>query len=201
MIRRPPRSTQGVRRQRQMCIRDRWCAVVRSAAKGGTKLPEATAKRMIINLNKRFRATHATHQRARQLVKNGALTVMLPYGHRRAFLPGQATHTKWLNTTIQGTAAVGFKQSLLEMDRRGLIYHIGGLVHDEFVATGIPEAAGQEFAAEMEDSMKLGMQMVMDDIAQRNPKTTFIPVPIAVSYTHLTLPTYSLCRSRWSPCH
>ena len=155
-------------------------AVVRSAAKGGTKLPEATAKRMIINLNKRFRATHATHQRARQLVKNGALTVMLPYGHRRAFLPGQATHTKWLNTTIQGTAAVGFKQSLLEMDRRGLIYHIGGLVHDEFVATGIPEAAGQEFAAEMEDSMKLGMQMVMDDIAQRNPKTTFIPVPIEV---------------------
>ena len=25
--------------------------------------------------------------------------------------------------------------------------------------------------------------------------------PLAVSYTHLTLPRYSLCRSRWSPYH
>ena len=36
----------------------------------------------------------------------------------------------------------------------------------------------------------------------RVPKLCFVSVPLAVSYTHLTLPTKSReCRSRWSPYH
>ena len=157
-------------------------AIIRSALKGGTRLDVKTAKKMIAELNKQFRATYATHQRARAIVKNGGLVVHLPHGHRRAFQPGDATHTKWLNTTVQGSAAIGFKEALLEMDKRGLIYHIGGLVHDEFVATGVPEEHGEEFAMEMDECMVVGMERLMEDIANRNSKTTFIPVPIEIEH-------------------
>ena len=37
----------------------------------------------------------------------------------------------------------------------------------------------------------------MADYLEKNSKE----ILEAVSYTHLTLPTYSLCRSRWSPYH
>ena len=35
------------------------------------------------------------------------------------------------------------------------------------------------------------------------PHLNFVHIPalVAVSYTHLTLPTTTLCRSRWSPYH
>ena len=155
-------------------------AVVRSAAKNGTQLPEATAKQMIRGLNNRFKPSAALIRRAGELVKAGNLVVMLPHGNRRAFLPGEASRTKWLNTTFQGSAAAGFKEGLLEMDERGVIDYVGGLVHDEFVATGVPEEIGEDFAAEMSDCMILGMERMMEDVQQMNPKSTFIPVPVEV---------------------
>ena len=42
-----------------------------------------------------------------------------------------------------------------------------------------------------------GQVLAALESGEYNPAECGVPV----SYTHLTLPTYSLCRSRWSPYH
>ena len=154
--------------------------IINAARKGGTQLPEKTARDMKKQLDRRFWKTRTTHNAARRMVDKGSLILELPLGHKRQFLPGTASHTKWLNTLCQGSAAIGFKEALIEMDAAGLVDYLGGLVHDEFVATGIPANQGEEYAREMEECMITGMKAMMNDVKSRYPKSTYLDVPIQV---------------------
>ena len=155
-------------------------AVQRSALKGGTRLDDATARKMIRLLDREFFATHQLHEQARKLIRRGTNQVDLPYGHRRQFRPGDLWVQKYLNTLVQGTAAVGFKEGMVEMDCRGLTDYLGGLVHDEIVCTGVPESDAPWFEAEMADSMRVGMERMMESVQRRYPRTEYIFPPIEV---------------------
>ena len=155
-------------------------AVIRSALKGGTRMSRTDAERMLLNLNRSFPATAKAHKNAADLVKGGLLVVDLPLGHKRAFRPGFMSPQKYLNTLDQGSAAVGLKEGLVEMDCRGLTDYVGGLVHDEIVSTGVPESEAEEYEREMVDAMKVGMVRMMDGVRKQYPRSDFIEVPVEV---------------------
>ena len=51
------------------------------------------------------------------------------------------------------------------------------------------------------DRRSMASMEVIDVAEKFNLDMHLFNVIKSVSYTHLTLPTYSLCRSRWSPYH
>ena len=92
------------------------------------------------------------------------VVVQLPRGHRRELSGNSFRGTTWWNTQVQGAAAVGFKLALLELRNSPALKYVGGLVHDEIVATGVPVDDADEIRAELERCMVAGMQQVCDTV-------------------------------------
>lgn len=88
------------------------------------------------------------------------ITIKLPNGAIRTLVGPDKTATRILNTSVQGSAAVGLKYGLLEADRRGLSKYLGTTVHDENVAA-VPDAEAEDFAHELESAMVEGMHKVL----------------------------------------
>jgi DNA polymerase I-like protein with 3'-5' exonuclease and polymerase domains len=65
-----------------------------------------------------------------------------------------------LNTTVQGSAAIGMKKAILVAEERGLMEYVGATVHDELVAC-VPNAMVEEYSKELEEAMLEGMRQTM----------------------------------------
>lgn len=91
------------------------------------------------------------------------MTLELPWKHRRQIRAdfGGNMAAQWCNTQVQGTAAIGMKESLFEIERRGILPYLGAVVHDEIVLTGVPEKDAAEVGQELKASMQAGMQKVL----------------------------------------
>ena len=101
------------------------------------------------------------HSIANEITSARSATITLPWGHQRQLSEGNCYRAKWCNTIVQGTAAVGLKESLFEAQNRGLLKYIGAVVHDEIVASSVPDNEAQEFGQELAEAMEIGMQKIM----------------------------------------
>lgn len=109
-----------------------------------------------------FKGIHAMKMRAIKMAdQQGPVTIRMPNGFRRVLVGHEKTLTRILNTSVQGSAAVGLKYALIEADRRGLGDYIVATVHDEIVAA-VPDAVAGEVKRELADSMVYGMKQFMD---------------------------------------
>jgi DNA polymerase I-like protein with 3'-5' exonuclease and polymerase domains len=91
----------------------------------------------------------------------GPVVIRLPNGLRRILVGANKKLTTILNTTVQGTAAVGLKYGLLEANKRGLIgTYMGATVHDEVVST-VPKSESTEYGLDLADAMTIGMTRVL----------------------------------------
>ena len=61
--------------------------------------------------------------------RSGMRTLKLPWGHQRQYPPGQGTVNTYLNNQMQGTAALGLKEAVFQMEKRGLTPYLSALVH------------------------------------------------------------------------
>lgn len=109
-----------------------------------------------------FKGIYAMKQRAIKMANQpGAVTIRMPNGFRRVLIGQDKTLTRILNTSVQGSAAVGLKYALIEADRRGLSQYLCATVHDEIVAA-VPDAVADDYKHELSESMIAGMHKFMD---------------------------------------
>lgn len=156
--------------------------VVSAAHKYGGHLTVPQAQQIVNNLNKRFPAVRRYHLRQAALARRpGVIVLELPWGHQRHILPdktaGRRT-TSSINTLIQGRAAIGLKEAVFEMKKEGVLPQIGALVHDEVVATSIPDNEAQDFADALSKAMIRGMEKVTPGVeikVDRDIGPTWIP--------------------------
>ena len=136
------------------------------ARQSGTILPEEVVRPMLLNLRNRFTEVSAWHQRSSDLIATGrpVIKVPLPWGHYRILVGQNRSLPKLLNTQVQGRAAVGLKEALFEAEEDGLIHYIGGLVHDEIVATSVPNNEAKEYSEYLSAAMIRGMQKVCSNV-------------------------------------
>ena len=131
-------------------------------ASAGFEIDTDTARQMVQRLSQRFRGVATWHSEAQTACRNlRAIPISLPWGHKRVLVGAQRAPTKVCNTMVQGTAAIGLKEALFEAHRRNLTNYIGGLVHDEIVATNVPVAEAEGFRQELEEAMLVGMQKLL----------------------------------------
>ena len=102
--------------------------------------------------------------------RGGIRTLTLPWGHQRQYLPGKGTVNTYLNNQMQGTAALGLKEAVLEMDKQGLTKYLGALVHDEILSTSIPDNEAEDYRAALRDAMLVGMDRIYEDIKSHSAK-------------------------------
>ena len=163
-------------------------AVVAASRKGDNEegfLSDQEAEEMLLGLGQRFRRVKRFQGDAKDAVKGRrAKKVILPWGHQRILTPGKyrtILGSQYINTRVQGSAAIGFKEAVMECHRRGLTPYIGGLVHDEIVATGLPEAEAEDYRVELVDAMHTGM-MRMFEIVRAHSRHEYPEVPVSVEY-------------------
>ena len=132
-----------------------------AAIEKGVVIQDSVARGMIQGLDARFPISAAFHEVFRAFQKAGQpKRLTLPWNHYREYAYPRAT--QMINNYVQGFAALGYKEALLEAARRNLVrQYIGGLNHDEFVATSVPKAYAMEYARELEDAMIEGMSRVI----------------------------------------
>ena len=154
-----------------------WRSIKHSAAKGGVAITDAAAKEMENNFRSRFPQVNEMHIGARTRAKRRAYKVRLPWGHQRVLIGDMLSSQIICNTKVQGSAAIGLKEAIFEMDRQGLLPHIGGLVHDEVVAINVPEPYADEFKVTLEECMIVGMTRMLESTVKND---NYMKVPIIV---------------------
>ena len=135
--------------------------IQRAAIEYGELITDQDANRMIRNYRKSFPISEAFHQQFRQICQKGSARINLPWGHYRTYL--KPTPQQMINNIVQGFAAVGYKEGLLEADRRGLTPYIGCLLHDEVIGTGVPPAYEPDFSRELCEAMQVGMVNLIEE--------------------------------------
>ena len=144
-------------------------AIQASAKKYGVRTDKSVIVQMLANARRRFKKTADYHKYYGSRVQEfksarRPMKIDLPWGHYRILLPNTGRLTQVLNTRVQGRAAIGLKEAILEAWRRGLLKYLGGLVHDEFVATSVPAEIAEDYGAELADAMRVGMEKVCDSL-------------------------------------
>ena len=133
-------------------------------ATAGVRISDDEADSIIRNLNRRFTAVGSWHNLIRRASKQRMVTVDLPWGHKR-HLVGQKNRPQTIcNTMVQGTAAIGLKMALLECAKDGLIDYMGGLVHDEVVATNVPTRQADEYRQAVEEALLRAMRNLITNV-------------------------------------
>ena len=117
---------------------------------------------ILSRLRSRFKGVTRWHNNAKAQVqtRRQVITIPLPWGHVRHLVGYDRTAGRIVNTQVQGTASIGLKEALFIMDARGLTEYTGGLIHDETVATSVPEADAYEYGEEVRKAMIEGMEVV-----------------------------------------
>lgn len=127
----------------------------------GAPLTMEQAQRVFVQFFNTFSGLMRTRQKAQSMVRDrNSLVIKLPGGARRLLFGDKLNPQVVLNTTVQGTAAIGLKHALAEAGRRGLDRYIGAIIHDEIVAS-VPDFMAKDFAAELSEAMILGMSNVV----------------------------------------
>ena len=130
--------------------------------KMGIKISDPVAYKVQTGFFKRFPTLKEFHRDLyKRANRGGVVTLLLPQGHQRKLIP-PVRPTTMMNTLVQGRAGIGYKLGVLECAKAGLADYIGLFLHDETVATGIPEKEGENFKQEMRECMVRGMQQVCD---------------------------------------
>jgi DNA polymerase I len=111
----------------------------------------------------RFPGIQRMRAAARARTSGRAVAIRLPTGMIRVIAGPYCTPTRFLNTIVQGTAAVGMKRALLEAHRAGLMPYLGATVHDELVGDP-PAGIAEEFTRELEGCMVRGMREVVPSV-------------------------------------
>ena len=145
--------------------------ITSAAAKWGTEIERGDAFLMLRRLARSFPKTEAYLRKLRALARRKKLHVLnMPWGHQRIVHAGKNKYGTSLpvpvlsNTPIQGTAAIGLKETLFECERRGLLKHIAALVHDEIVAVDVPDADVADYTGELNEAMVVGMAKVCPSV-------------------------------------
>ena len=136
--------------------------MVAYARRDGSDVTHEEMTQLVRRMEGRFEGVTRMRTQAYQLAdRRGPISIRLPNGHRRVLVGNKVRGTTILNTAVQGTAAVGLKHALLVAEERGLTEYIGGTIHDEIVASGVPKADGEEYGRELERAMLDGMANVI----------------------------------------
>ena len=140
--------------------------VVSAGAQAGVDIPLAQANQMVQALRRRFKATNRFHDNCRAKCQRAqVLTLNLAWGHQRQLVgANNISPQKVVNTLIQSRAAIGLKNALFELSTAGVLDYVGGLVHDEIVATSVPEKHAQEVSNIIKQCMITGMEKVCDTV-------------------------------------
>jgi DNA polymerase I-like protein with 3'-5' exonuclease and polymerase domains len=120
----------------------------------------------------RFKGLDNTKKRAEQMSKAPPVFIRLPNGWRRILVGRQCTAPRILNTTVQGTAAIGLKRGMILANQRGLVAgYLGSAVHDELVSE-VPESQAEEYGRELSQAMIDGMhQTIGEDVIVKTETT------------------------------
>ena len=139
-------------------------AVVANSTKYGQKLLIEDAEAALSRYRKRFYKTTAYQGKVKRIARGrkSAVNIYLPAGHRRTLVGRSISPSVIINTEVQGTAGVGMKHGIYEMAKDGLMGYVGATVHDELVATGVPNNEAEEYGEAMSRAMIRGMQKVTD---------------------------------------
>jgi DNA polymerase-1 len=134
-----------------------------SAKRAGVDLDEAEADKIFRDFFTAYPGIKRLKDTAKGMSRSHHTVIRLPTGAKRVLVSYNNSPSKIMNTLIQGGAAAGLKFGMLEAHRRGLFEFIGAAVHDELVAC-VPDKMAKDVGREMEISMNLGMESVMDGV-------------------------------------
>jgi hypothetical protein len=102
--------------------------------------------------------------KAQQICRNRrTASITLPNGARRVLFGQKLSPSVVLNTTVQGSAAVGMKYGLIEAGRQNLDEYLGAVVHDEAVSC-VPDDIALEYGLELQRALIKGMQKVVSNV-------------------------------------
>ena len=140
--------------------------VVEAAATAGIDIDPSDAARMVGALRRRFTTTNRFHNRCRAKCRGArVISLDLKWGHKRQLVgESNISPQKIVNTLVQSRAAIGLKESIFELQKNGVIGFVGGLVHDEIVASNVPDAQAEEVSHLIRKSMIDGMTKVCDTV-------------------------------------
>lgn len=134
------------------------------ARRGGSAITLEQATDLRTKFFERFSGINRIINKAQwRASQPGAVIIRLPNGMRRILIGPKKTATVILNTTVQGSAAIGIKYGMLEALKAGLFKYIGAQVHDELVGA-VPVDCAEDFAHELERCMVTGMQRVVHNV-------------------------------------
>lgn len=132
------------------------------ARRSGAELTLAQSEEVFRKFFAAFKGLANARNKAFQAAKdNSRIVVKLPGGARRVLFGDKLKPQVILNTTVQGTAAIGLKHALAEARRRALHTFLVAAVHDELVAI-VPDAYAHIYAEELAEAMRVGMLSVID---------------------------------------
>ena len=138
--------------------------IIEMGRKQGIQITRETANKMLANFSKRFPTMKKYHKDLEDRARLNKVTVLkLPWNHRRVLTP-PFWATVMMNNLVQGRAAIGFKEGMFEAHKAGLTKYIGGLIHDEIVATHVPNNEAEEYGHELQQAMIRGMVKVCDTV-------------------------------------
>ena len=136
----------------------------------GGQITEEDAGKYVYQFFSTFAGLRAMREHAERLSqKYGPVFIRLPNGSRRILVGYNKKSTTILNTMVQGSAAVGIKHGILEVDKAGLTKYLGGQVHDELVSA-VPTKEAKEYGEEMRLAMLKGMKQVVSSIVKAEVK-------------------------------
>jgi DNA polymerase I-like protein with 3'-5' exonuclease and polymerase domains len=129
----------------------------------GSNMEMGECQQLFTDFFNTFTGLAKMRKRAFELAQHSPIiTVILPNSAKRLLVGRNLTPQRILNTTVQGTAAIGLKYALKLAYDRGLRYN-GATVHDEIVAV-VPNKEVEEYSRELEKAMIEGMNMAVPDM-------------------------------------
>jgi DNA polymerase-1 len=147
-----------------------WKTLYSYARRNGSDITPKDAMRMYDGFFENYPGIGNLIDKARMMARSSqpVVTIRLPNGLRRNLVGTTKKSTTIVNTAVQGTAAVGFKYGLLEMDKAGLTKYLSAVVHDEAVSC-VPEAEAVDYGRTMQECMVRGMERVVPNIKVGEP--------------------------------
>lgn len=128
------------------------------ARRNGSDVSLNYMKEVVAKFFLTFEGIRQMKQRAAKWAEqDGPVVIRMPNGFRRILTGQEKTLTRILNTSVQGSAAVGLKYALIEADRQGLTRYLSATVHDEIVAC-VPDNEAEEYGKELVMCMTAGMK-------------------------------------------
>ena len=133
------------------------------AASYGERISDMQAEEIAQRFFNAFPGVQDMRERAIYLARSRRVVpVYLANGMRRVLVGKKLRPAVMLNTVVQGTAAIGIKQALIESHHAGLTQWLALSVHDEIVCADVPDADTEDVLHALETAMLRGMKKTID---------------------------------------